>query len=464
MEKGQTRPPIVVVLGHVDHGKTTLLDAIRSTNVASREAGGITQSIGASQVTTKKGKKITFIDTPGHAAFTKMRSRGAKVADIAVLVVASEEGVKPQTKEALQIIKEAKIPYIVAATKIDLASADPDAAKGQLEKEGVSFEGGGGDVPFVALSAKTGKGIEELLETLSLVSEVHGIKADSQGELEAVVLETSKDKRGLLVSVVVRSGTLRVADVISAEGISSKVRGLFSEEGSVKEVYPSQPALILGFAVLPPVGARVTVSEDSTLSRVALRQEAPKPQKGQIPIIVKAQNQGALEAVLASVPSFFVVVSSGVGDIYESDVLLAKSSGAPRIFCFESKASPQVTKLAEAEGVYIESFKVIYELLERLNELVKKGEVEILGKAEVLAEFPFNGKRIAGCKVLLGQIQKSDRLLIMRGEKKLGDVRALSLKKQKKEIPLAKAGEEFGVLLEPQLDFSVGDVLVSVAK
>src|SRR3990172_5876534 len=208
MEKGQTRPPIATVLGHVDHGKTTLLDAVRKTNVASREAGGITQSIGASQVTTKEGKKITFIDTPGHAAFTNMRSRGAKVADIAVLVVASEEGVKPQTKEALQIIKEAKVPYMVAATKIDLASADPDAAKEQLEKEGVSFEGRGGDVPFVALSAKTGKGIEELLETLSLVSEVHDIKADSQGELEAVVLETSKDKRGLLVSVVVRNGTL----------------------------------------------------------------------------------------------------------------------------------------------------------------------------------------------------------------------------------------------------------------
>ena len=464
MEKGQARPPIVVVLGHVDHGKTTLLDAVRKTNVASREAGGITQSIGASQVTTKEGKKITFIDTPGHAAFTKMRSRGAKVADIAVLVVASEEGVKPQTKEALQIIKEAGIPFIVAATKIDLASADPEGTEGQLEKEGVTFEGRGGDVPFVALSAKTGKGVEELLETLSLLSEVHDIKADPKGNLEAVVLETSKDKSGLLVSVVIRNGTLRVADNISGEGVGAKVRGLFSQKGSVKEVYPSESAVILGFETLPPIGANVTFSEGAVVPGVSERLKTPKPQKGQIPIIVKAQNQGALEAVLASVPSSFVVVSSGVGGVYESDVLLAKSSGVARIFCFESKASLQVVKLAEAEGIYLETFKVIYELLKRLEELVKKGEVEILGKAEILAEFPFNGKRIAGCKVVSGQIQKSDKFMVLRGEKKIGEAKALSIKKQKQEISLAKSGEEFGVLFEPQLDFSVGDVLVSVAK
>jgi translation initiation factor IF-2 len=393
-----------------------------------------------------------------------MRSRGAKVADIAILVVASEEGVKPQTKEALQIIKEAQVPYIVAATKIDLASADPEMIKGQLEKEGVAFEGRGGDVPFVPLSAKSGKGIEELLETLILVSEVHGVTADPQGPLEAVVLETSKDKSGLLVSAVVRNGTLRVGDNISTEGIGAKVRGLFSQKGRVKEVFPSGSALILGFETLPPVGAKVVFSEGPTAHRYSERQETPKVQKGQIPIIVKAQNQGALEAVLASIPSTFVVVASGVGDVYESDVLLAKSSAASRIFCFESKASPQVAKLAEAEGVLIETFKVIYELIERLTELIKTGKVEISGQAEILAVFPFSGKKVAGCKVVSGQIQKGDKLFIMRGEKKLGEAKALSLKKQKTEISVAKAGEEFGVLFEPQLDFGVGDVLVSVAK
>jgi translation initiation factor IF-2 len=393
-----------------------------------------------------------------------MRSRGAKVADIAVLVIASEEGVKPQTKEALQIIREAEIPFIVAATKIDLASADPESAKVQLEKEGVSFEGRGGDVPFVALSARTGKGVDELLETLSLVSEVHGIKADPMAELEAVVLETSKDKRGLLVSVVVRNGTLRVGDSISGEGVSAKIRGLFSEKGSTKEVYPSEPALILGFESLPPVGAKIAPMTSEVSSQIIHKEVYLKPEKGQVPLVIKAQNQGALEALLAAIPPAFVVISSGVGDVYESDVLLAKSSGADRIFCFDSKASSQVVKLAEAEGVSLESFRVIYELFARLEELVKKGEIEILGKAEILAVFPFNSKRIAGCKVISGQIQKSDKLLIMKAEKKIGEVKAMSLKKQKQEVPLVKAGEEFGVLFEPQLDFSVGDVLVSVAK
>jgi translation initiation factor IF-2 len=255
-----------------------------------------------------------------------------------------------------------------------------------------------------------------------------------------------------------------VGDEISAEGVSARVRGLFSSGGPVKEAYPSESAQILGFEELPAVGAKVTFSKGVLTSKETQKQAVAKPQKGQIPIIVKAQNQGTLEAVLASVPSGFVVVSSGVGDVYESDVLLAKSSSAPRIFCFESKASTQVLKLAEAEGVKIETFKVIYELLQRLDELIKKGEVETLGKAEILAEFPFSGKRIAGCKVVAGQIQKGDRLLVMRGEKKLGEVKAISLKKQKQEISLAKAGEEFGVLFEPQLDFVVGDVLVSVAK
>ncbi len=465
MEKGQTRPPIVVVLGHVDHGKTTLLDAVRKTNVASREAGGITQGIGASVISTKEGKKITFIDTPGHAAFTKMRSRGAKLADIAVLVVASDDGVKPQTKEALQIIRQASVPFVVALTKIDLPHADVEAVKGQLEKEGVAFEARGGDVPVVALSAKTGKGIDELLETISLVAEMHEIKASPAGPLEVVVLETSKDKSGLLVSVVVRNGTLKVGQSVSGEGRLVKIRGLFKEgKKAIREALPSEPAQILGFETLPSVGTLITSSGQSVLVSQKPKEVRVKVERGQIPIMVKAQSEGALEAVLASAPPGVVSVSSGVGDVYESDVLLAKSSGIPRIFCFESKASPAVLKLAEAEGVRIEIFRVIYELLQRLEELVKKAEVEVLGRAEVVAQFPFNNKKVAGCRVVSGQISKTDRLLVLRGEKKLGEVKVVSLKKQKQEISLAKVGEEFGIVFEPQLDFDVGDVLVSVAK
>jgi translation initiation factor IF-2 len=226
----EPRPPIVTVLGHVDHGKTTLLDAIRKTNVASREVGGITQSIGASVVEISDGKKagkITFIDTPGHAAFSKMRSRGAKVADIAILVVATDDGIKPQTKEALGFILEEKIPFFVALTKSDLPSSDPETAKGQLEKEGVQLEGSGGQVPYVLISAKEGKGIKELTELIVLLSEVNDIRGDPEGNLEGFVVETKKDKKGLLATVIVRNGKIRTGDQILTEGVVTKVKGIF---------------------------------------------------------------------------------------------------------------------------------------------------------------------------------------------------------------------------------------------
>jgi len=464
----EIRPPIVCVLGHVDHGKTTLLDAIRKTSVAAREAGGITQSIGASQVTTKEGKQITFIDTPGHAAFTKMRSRGAQVADIAILVVASEDGIKPQTQEALDIIKEAKIPYIVVATKIDLPSADPEMVRSQFESHGVSFESRGGEVPFIAVSAKKGKGLEELLSTISLLSEVKGIKGGLDSPLKAVVIETQKDKRGLLVSAVVRNGKIEVGDMVYAEGVGTKVRGLFGDKGiSIKEGTPGDPVQILGFETLPSVGSEIRADATSSGKSIAEPKEkkfAYHLQKGQIPVIVKAKNAGGLEAVTAGLPQEMVVVDSGVGDVFESDVLLAKSSKVDRILAFEAKASPQVTRLAEAEGVKIESFKVIYELFKRVEEILHGGEAEVVGKAEIIASFPFNDKKIAGCRVVAGKIAKVGVLILKRGEKELGKIKAISLKKQKQEIMEAKAGEEFGILFEPQLDFAIGDMILSVAK
>lgn len=467
MEKRQSRPPIVTVLGHVDHGKTTLLDAIRKTSVAAREAGGITQSIGASIATTKEGKKITFIDTPGHAAFGKMRSRGSKVADIAILVVAAEDGVKPQTLEALQLIKEAEIPFIVAITKIDLPSADVEGAKNQLAKQGVTFEGMGGDTPVVPVSGKKGTGVQELMETIVLLSEVSQIEGDAQGELEAVVIETQKDRRGPLVSAVVRNGTIKTGETLIAENVATKVRGLFDYKAtSVKEALPGEPVQILGFEILPPVGVIMTSSKGETL--VKQPQKAPLPKfklkKGEVAVIIKAESTGSLEAVLGNVPPGIVIVDSGVGDIFESDVLLAKASSVGRIFAFESGASASVKKLAQAEGVVIEEFKIIYELFQRLEELVKKGEVEILGKAEIVATFPFNNKKIAGARVTAGKITKTDTLTLLRGEKEIGKVKAVSLKKQKQEVAEAKAGEEFGILFEPQLAFAIGDVILSVRK
>ncbi len=465
-----SRPPIVVVLGHVDHGKTTLLDFIRQTKVAGREAGGITQRVGVSQVATKEGlpaqagKKITFIDTPGHAAFSSMRGRGAKVADIAILVVAADDGVKPQTKEALEHVIKSGIPYIVAATKIDLPSASIELVRTQLEKEGVLFEGHGGDVPLLGVSGKTGQGVEEFLEMISLMSELHDIKGDPQEGLEAVVIETGKDKRGPTATVIVRNGTLRVGEVVVTENERTKIRGLFGYNGiSVREVGPGEPALVLGFNAVPPVGSRVWNENGGSFSKVPEKKSVKDIQvaEGQIPIVLKTQNAGSLEAVIASLPKEIVVISAGVGDVNETDVFIAKSSSA-RIFAFESKIPTSVQKLAETEGVVVESFDIVYELLEKIDELIKKGEVEILGKAEIIATFPFEGKKIAGSKILQGKISKKDTVMLMRKEKEIGLVKILSMKKGKVDIEEAKQGEECGIFFAPQLDFNVGDVILSV--
>lgn len=458
------RPPIVTVLGHVDHGKTTLLDAIRKTDVASREAGGITQSIGASLIETADRKKITFIDTPGHSAFSKMRSRGVKVADIVLLVVSADDGVKPQTVESLQIIREANVPFIVVITKIDLSSSSPETVVGELEKEGVTFEGRGGDTPKIEVSAKTGVGISHLLEIISLLSEVHGIKGDPSAPLEAVVIETVKDRRGCVATIVVRNGTLKVGDFIGGEEVSCKVRGLFDYTGKpVKEIFPGEPGQIIGFEGMPQVGTPLSIGPVKAQEVKEKQEKVGKLEKDEIPIFLKAATLGSLEALVASFPPKIVVIAKSVGNLTESDILNAKALGA-LIFVFESKVASTVTKLAESEGVKVERFEVIYELIERLEELIKKGKTDVLGKAEVLASFPYEHKKVAGCKVIEGKIAKTNTIIVKRGEKELAKVKIISMRKQKQEISEAKAGEEFGVIFDPQIDFAVGDMLISVAK
>lgn len=456
----KNRQPIVVVLGHVDHGKTTLLDAIRKTSVASKEVGGITQSIGASVV-----NGITFIDTPGHAAFSKMRSRGANSADIAVLVVAQDDGVQPQTKEALQIIKDAKIPFVVAGTKSDVAGTNPESLKGQLEKESVFFEGRGGDTPFISVSAKTNTGISELLEMLTLMADVAELKGDTTAPVEAVVIESNKGPMGPTATVIIRNGSIKVGETIFAEKVECKVKALFDDKGKVvKEVLPGFPAKVIGFSEVPPVGALVTREAHEIIK------EAPKA-KGvfdlrrlkddEIPLILKASNAGALEAIIASLPPKIIVVDSGVGDVTSSDIINAKTGNA-YVYAFESKIPNDMIKLAEAEGVKVEKFQIIYELLQKLEEVLKKGKVEILGHANVLAIFPFNNKKVAGCKVTDGRISRGDTIVINRGPKEIGKAKAGTIRKQKIEVASVGQSEEFGVILEPQLDFLVGDVIVSV--
>lgn len=462
MEKNILRPPIVVVVGHVDHGKTSLLDAIRKTAVTKREAGGITQSIGATVAETKNGK-ITFIDTPGHALFTKMRSRGVEIADVAILVVAADDGVQPQTKEAIQILRESNTTFIVALTKVDLATASIETTLGQLEKEGIYFEKRGGDTSWVAVSSKTGQGVDELLELISLVFEVKGVGGNMSNELEGFVIETARDKRGLLVSVVVRSGNIKVGDIIFAGSIKAKIKGLFdSNLKSVKVVVAGYPAQILGFEELPSVGS--SVASQSLKTEIQERkQEKKEGSEAKVKIFVKARTVGSLEALLSNIPEDIYVVGSGVGDLTESDVFYSKAGGAI-IFLFESKFSSQVRKLTEMEGLKIERFDVVYAFLDRLKELSEKGHEIIVGKAQILAIFPFDGKRVAGSKILQGVITKTQNTKIFRGEKEIGRVRIISIKKQKEEINEAKQGEECGILFAPQLDFQVGDVLVSVDK
>lgn len=461
------RPPIVAVLGHVDHGKTSLLDALRKSNVAAREAGGITQSIGASSITTKEGHHITLIDTPGHAAFSQMRSRGAKVADIIILVVAADDGVKPQTREALEHILASDAKFLVAFTKIDLPSASVEQAQTQLEGLGVFFEGRGGDTPFVSVSARRGEGIDQLLDLIVLISEVNEFKNNPGAGLEAVVIETSKDKRGQLASVVVRNGELKVGDTVSAEGIECKIRGLFDDLNKpIKKVEAGYPAVILGFAELPSVGSIVT-SPTGKLKKAELagsnKNQGVVVPEGNIGIFLKSKTAGSLEALLGTLPSHVTVVGSSVGDVIESDVLYAKSTGVP-IFTFESGVSTNIARLAEMESVNIESFNIIYELIKRLEDIIKEGEKEVLGTAQVLASFPYENKRVAGSKVTSGVIKKGTPVTLMRGSKEVGKVKIISLKKMKNDIQEAKVGEELGILFEPQFDFAPGDVLVSHSK
>lgn len=457
----QTRPPIVVVLGHVDHGKTTLLDKIRQTNLQSREAGGITQSIGASQIRTREGKKITFIDTPGHAAFTNLRMRGAKVADIAILVVAADDGCKPQTVEALDDIKSAKIPFIVALSKIDLASANVEKVAAQLENLGVIFEKKGGEVPWVKVSGKTGEGLDELLETIILVSEMHETTASPAEPLDGVIIETTKGKAGPLASVVVRNGRLGLGDNLAAGEVSGKVKSLTDFQGTrISQANPGDAVQILGFSDIPPVGAMVQTKVSLEKSPAGYNPEAPT---GQIPIVLKTDTSGSLEAIVSSLPRNIVVVESGVGEVGESNVLTAKSAKA-RIITFNLKTGNNIAKFADSEGVKIESFDIIYKLLDRVEEIIKGDKAGTSGRVQIIAVFPFNNQRVAGCKVLEGVVNKTDKLTLTHDLKSLGQVKIISMKRQKLDISQAKVGDEFGIIFEPQLDFEIGDMLLSVHR
>lgn len=473
------RPPIVTILGHVDHGKTTLLDFIRKSSVATKEHGGITQHIGAYQV-THDNKLITFIDTPGHAAFEKMRSRGANVADIAVLVVAVDDGIMPQTEEAIKHIKVAKVPMIVAVNKIDLPDINikvqVEKIKKQLSDREILIEEYGGDVPIVPLSAKTGEGVDKLLEIILLVAELHELKGDPSLSAAGVVIEASLDKfKGPIATLLIRNGTLKKGDQILVGGINGKIRGMFDFAGnSLDSAGPSIPVEVLGLQSVPQVGAILgelaEVKESEAIQSLVdkLRQGDSKTLK----VIIKADKQGSLEAIEESLNKLNVerkvvdYIFTGTGEIGEENIKLAATVGAI-VIGFNVKVVPTASKLAENEHVLIRTYNIIYELLEDVEEVVNTllevGQLEeVLGKANIIAEFPHGkNEKIAGCRMIEGVIAKGQKLRIIREGKNIGEVKLKSLKKVKEEVNKVEKGNDCGMLFEPIVDFQIGDIVES---
>ena len=475
----QTRPPIVTILGHVDHGKTTLLDYIRKSAVAAKEHGGITQHIGAYQV-EHDGKLITFIDTPGHAAFEKMRSRGAKVADIAVLVVALDDGIMPQTTEAISHIQKAKVPMIVALNKIDLAGINikvqTEKIKKQLSDKEVKLEEYGGDVPLIPISAKTGDGVDKLLGLIQLVAELHELKADPSLPAAGVVIEANLDKfKGAVATLLIRNGTLKKGEQILVGGVKGKVRGMFDWDGKTKDsAGPSTPVEILGLEAVPQVGAilgelgEVKKAEEVKSLVDRLKQGDTKTLK----IIIKADKQGSLEAILTSLEKYnqerkvVDYIFSGTGDIGEENIKLASTVGAI-VIGFNVKVAPTAQKLAENEHVLIRTYNIIYELLddieEVVNTLLEVGQLEeVLGKADIIAEFPYGkNERIAGCRMIEGIIAKGQKIRVVREGALIGESKLKSLRKVKEEVNKVEKGNDCGMLFEPSIDFQIGDKIES---
>ena len=482
----QTRAPIVTILGHVDHGKTTLLDFIRKSSVAAKEHGGITQHIGAYQV-EHDGKLITFIDTPGYAAFEKMRSRGAKVADIAVLVVAIDDGIMPQTDEAIKHIKTSKVPLIVAINKIDLPDINTkvqlEKIKKQLSDREILVEEYGGDVPIVPISAKSGEGVDKLLEMILLVSEMHEIKADPNLPAVGVVIEATLDKfKGAIATLLIRNGSLKKGDSVLIGGVKGKIRGMFDYSGKpVEEAGPSMPVEVLGLEAVPQVGA--VLGEDAQiLETEAIRSLVDKlkaKDEKTLKIIIKADKQGSLEAIQASLEKFNLetlpagrqgkvieYIFIGVGDIGEENVRLAATVGAI-VVGFNVKVAPRAQQMAETEHVLIRTYNIIYELLDEVEDVVttllEVGQLEeVFGKANIIAQFPYGkGEKIAGSRMVEGIIAKGQRIRVVREGVLVGETKLKSLKKVKEEVNKVEKGNDCGMLFDPALDFQIGDVVES---
>ena len=487
------RPPVVTILGHVDHGKTSLLDAIRQAHVAEGEIGGITQHIGAYQI-DYEGQKMTFLDTPGHEAFTAIRSRGARVTDIAVLVVAADDGLMPQTIEAINHAKAAEVPMIVAINKMDLPAADPERVKRQLSEQNLLVEDWGGEIISVGVSARTGDGLDELLADIQVLSEVSELRANPNKPANGVIIETKLDRRrGPTTTVLVQGGTLKIGDHVVAGSTWGRVRAISNDLGeSVREITPAQPGEILGFGSLPEAGDlfTVTATEQKARAIATERARAKSAQQSQaraltleevvkqidvgdvkeLNLVVKADVHGSAEAVRHSLEQLpgedakVRILHSGVGAVTESDVLLAGASDAI-ILGFSIGDEPGVERVAERAGVEIRHYNIIYRLVEdiemALHGMVEPTMVDVtLGRAEVREIFPSRrGIQIAGCRVLDGRITRNASVRVVRGQQVVAESTISGLRHFRDEVNDVNAGTECGIILAGFNQYENGDII-----
>ena len=479
-------------MGHVDHGKTTLLDYLRQSRIVAKEAGGITQHIGAYQI-EHKGHKLTFIDTPGHAAFSKMRARGAATTDLVILVVAASEGVKPQTIESIRHIKEAKVPVVVAINKIDLPNVYPDVVKGELAEHGIVVTSLGGDVESVEISALKGKNIDQLLDTILVMAELQNLVADPNAPLEAVVIESAKDpQKGVKASVIVKQGTLKLRQDIVADQIAGRVKLLTNDLGqSLSQILPGCPGEIIGFKDIPPVGSFVRdvqavypetnpneeseklrdpeKSVDADPAVPAYQQEFASwlSAKPTMSLIVRADTEGTLEAILENLDDESVkLLDFGIGEVTENDLDLADASGAT-IISFHVKLAKRIINVAKQRRIKLKTYDVIYHLIEDLQKqmlkLMEPGIDEVvLGEAEIMQIFEMRGEKIAGIKVKTGELKKHDLFHLKRGETVIANPVIKTMMHGKEEIASVKAKNECGLTFKNRkLDFQVGDFVVA---
>ncbi len=504
MNSGQgliARPPVVVVMGHIDHGKSQLLDYIRKSNVVEKEAGGITQHIGAYESEVKcqskehghQSKKITFLDTPGHEAFSKMRARGAKIADVAILIIAADDGVKPQTMEAYEAIKEAGIPFVIAINKIDKEGANPEQVKAQLAEKQVFVENYGGNIPIANISAKTGQGVDELLDMVLLLAEMEELKANPDENASGTVIESKLDtKRGVSATLLIQNGTMRKGTFIVAGKTVAPVRIFEDFQGKpIEKASLSSPVKIVGFNSAPEVGVSFqTFNSKKEAEEVAKKNiensysdkvvnSSSKKDSGTkitIPVIIKADTAGSIEAVekeimkLADEEVSINVLRKGIGNISEEDMKLSYGTKSPIALGFNVEIDSQAKDLAEQFGVNVQISDIIYKISEWLEEEIKKQKLlipreEILGKAEILKIFnKTKNKQVVGGMVTEGKIISKKIIKIKRKDFEIGEGKVVGLQSDKKETQEVAKGEHFGAMVESKIEIAKGDTIEIIEK